>query len=149
MGGEVTAPVAAQHAEGEVCGAGRPGGGEAGVGVLLELERDRPVVLDRIPEPVQRPDPGVPAPGEDELAGGAHPDQLVVDQVRRHPDQRQVAPSLPDQLVPRGLGNEVREPFEGDGIPVANELGDRLVQGYDPGHHANLSWLLSPVKTVF
>ena len=124
--GEIAAAVAAQHAEREVRRAGRVRGRHAGVRVLLELERRRPAVLDRVAEPVQRADAGVAAPREDELPGAAHPDQLVVDDVGRHPDERQVAPPLADQLVPGRVRDQVREALERDGVAVADELGDRL-----------------------
>ena len=116
---KVAAAVAAQHAEREVRRAGRVRGRHARVRVLLELERRRPAVLDRVAEPVQRADAGVAAPREDELARAAHPDQLVVDDVRRHPDERQVAPLLPDQLVARGVRDQMREALERDGVAVA------------------------------
>ncbi len=97
-----------------------------GVRVLLELERRRPAVLDRVAQPVQRADARVAAPREDELARAAHPDQLVVDDVGRHPHERQVAPPLPDQLVPGRVRDQVREALERDDVAVAHELRDRL-----------------------
>jgi hypothetical protein len=90
---------------------------------------------------MQRADAGIAAPGEDELSGRAHPDQLVVHQVRGHPDQRQVAPPLPDQLVARGVRDQVREALQRDGVPVVDELRDRLAEGQDARHEANLSGL--------
>ena len=135
-GGQVAAPVAAEHAERQVRRAGCVRRRHAGMRVLLELERRRPAVLDRVAEPVQRADAGIAAPGEDELPRAAHPDQLVVDDVGRHPDQRQVAPFLPDQLVPRGVRNQVREALERDGVAVVDELGDRIGELDDRGHSA-------------
>src|SRR6185437_9739056 len=71
---------------------------------------------------VQRAHARVPGVGEDELAGGADADQLVVEDVGRHPDQLQITPLLADQLVARGEGNQVREPLQGDGISVTDEI---------------------------
>ena len=121
---EVAARVAAEHAEGQVRGAGRVRRRHPCVRVLLELERPRPAVLDRVAQPVQRADAGVAAPREDELRRAAGADQLVVDDVGRHPHERQLAPLLPDQLVPRGVRDQVREALERDRVAVADERGD-------------------------
>ena len=43
------------------------------------------------------------------LPRAAHPDELVVDDVRRHPHEREVPPSLADELVACGMRDEVRE----------------------------------------
>ena len=101
LGDEVAARVAAEHGEGQARRACRVAIRHPGMAVLLELERPRPAVLDRVTEPVEAADPRIAAPGEDEPAGAAHADQLVVDQVGRHPHEREVAPSLPDDLVTR------------------------------------------------
>ncbi len=125
VGDEVGAAVAAQHGERQ---AGRAGGvavGHPGVAVLLDLQRPRPAVLDGVAEAVQRADAGVAAPREDQLAHAAGADQLVVDDVGRHPHDGQVAPALADDLLPGGDGDEVGEPFEGDGVAVVDQLGDR------------------------
>ena len=119
---EVGAGVAAQHRERQARGAGHVAVGHAGVAVLLELQRRRPAVLDRVAQPVQRADAGVAAPGEHQPAGAAHPDQLVVDDVRRHPHQRQVAAPLADDLVAGGERDQVGEAFERDGVAVVHEL---------------------------
>ena len=126
--GEVAPRVAAQDAERQVRRARRVGRRHSRVRVLLELERRRPAVLDRVAEAVERADAGVAAPREDELARAAHADQLVVDDVGRHPDERQVAPTLADDLVARRVRDQVREALERDDVAVADELGDRLVE---------------------
>jgi hypothetical protein len=83
-------------------------------------------MLHRVAEPVQRADAGVAAPGEDQLAGAAGADELVVDEVRRHPDQGQVAAPLPDHLVPGGERDQVGETFHGHGVAVT----DRPLHGF-------------------
>ena len=55
-------------------------------------------------KPMQRADAGIAAPGEHELVDAAHADELVVDQVRRHADQRQALALLADHLVAGGEG---------------------------------------------
>jgi hypothetical protein len=57
-----------------------------------------------------------------ELAGGNH---LVVDQIRRHARQGQIAALLSNDLVPRSKRDAVGEPFDGHRIAVAHMRGDR------------------------
>ena len=57
---QIGADVAAQDRERESARAGRVAVGHAGVAVLLELERQRPGVLDRVAEAMQPPTPGLP-----------------------------------------------------------------------------------------
>ena len=84
-----------------------------GVAVLLDLERARPAVLDRVAEAVQRADAGIAAPREDvSLRAQPDADQLVVDDVGRHPDEVQVTPPLADDLVAGGERDEVGEALE-------------------------------------
>ena len=131
MRGQVGARVAAQNAERQVRGPGRIGRGHARMRVLLELERHRPVVLDRIAQAMQRADARIAAPGEDELARTAHADQLVVDDVGRHPHERQLTAPLPDQLLACRIRDEVREALERHHVAVAHELGDGFTQRDD------------------
>jgi hypothetical protein len=102
--------------------------------MLFQLERHRPAVLDRVPQTVQRPDTRVAAPAEYELPRGAHPDQLVVDDIRCHPHERQVVQALPDQLVPGRVRDQMREALERDGVSVVHELAYRVGEGDDVGH---------------
>ena len=90
--------------------------GHAGgcVAVLLELDRVRPAVFDGVAEAVQRADAWVAPVGEDELARRSDADQLVVEDVRGHPDQLEIPTALADQLVTGGERDQVREPFERD-----------------------------------
>ena len=101
--------------------------------VLLELERPRPAVLDGVAEAVEAPDAGVPAPGEHEPPRAAHPDQLVVEDVRCHADERQVGSPLPEDLVTGREGDQVREALEGDGAAVDDRPLDRLGERHDLG----------------
>jgi hypothetical protein len=71
---QVRSFVAADDAERELRRTGCVCGRHAGVRMLLEVERLRPVVLDCVAQPVERPDAGVSTPGKDELARTAHPD---------------------------------------------------------------------------
>ena len=85
-------------------------------------------MLDRVAEPVQRPDARVAAPRKDQLARTAHADHLIVDHVRRHADQSQIALLLTDHFVTGGEGDQVCEPFERDGVAVVDKRGNGFVQ---------------------
>ena len=102
--------------------------------MLLDRERLRPAVLDRVAQPVQRADAGIAAPGEHQLVGAAHADQLVVDQVRRHADQRQVLAALADDLVPGRERDEMGEAFHGDGVAVPDGRFHGFGEGQKTGH---------------
>jgi len=52
------------------------------------------------------------------------PDDLVVDHIRGHPDQREVAALLPDQLLSRRERDEVGEALHGHGVAVLDGRGD-------------------------
>ena len=128
---EVAADVAAQHGEGKPGGARRVAVGHARVAVLLDLERAGPAVLHRVAEAVQAADARVAAPGEDEPAGAAHPDHLVVDDVRGQAHEREVAPPLPDDLVACRGRDQMRESLECDGVAVLDEIRDRVLERGD------------------
>ncbi len=132
--GEVDALIAAEHRKRQVGGAGLVGVRHRRVAVLLELKRLGPAVLHRVAQPMQRPDAGIAAPGKDELLRRPDADQLVVDQVRRHADQRQPLLLLADDLVPRGEGDQMREAFHGDAVAIVHVAPDRLGEGEERGH---------------
>jgi hypothetical protein len=131
---QVGADVAAQHGEGQARRGRDVAVGHPGVAVLFDLQRPWPAVLDRVPEPVQRADAGIAAPGKDQLAGAARADHLVVDDVGGQPDQGEVAPALADDLVAGGDRDEVGESLERDRVAVVDEFGDGFPQGYDLRH---------------
>ena len=90
---------------------------------------------------MQRADAGVPAPGEHERAGAPHPDQLVVDDVRRHAHEGQLAPPLPNQLVTRGVRDEVREALERHDVTVVDQLSHGLGER-DALSHQKSTWAI-------
>ena len=122
------AAVAAQDRERHSRGACHVAVGHPRVAVLLQLKWSRPRVFHRVPEAVQRAHPGVAAPGEDEPAGTARPDELVIEHIGGHPDQGQVTPALPDDFPPGRERDEVSESFHGDRIPVVDGPCDGLGQ---------------------
>jgi hypothetical protein len=132
--GQVDALVATEDREGQVRRAGFISIGESGMAVLLGFEAMWPAILDRVAEPVQRTDAGVPAPGKDQLLGAAGADQLVVDQVRRHPDQRQALAALPDRLMARRMRDQMGKALHRDGAAIAQNRFDSLREGDEFSH---------------
>ena len=141
--GKVDALVAPENGKGQIGGAGLIGVGHRGVGMLLERERRRPVVLHRVAHAVQRSDAGIAAPGKDQPVGGAHADQLIVDQIRGHADERQVLPALADHLMAGGERDEMGEAFHGHRVAVAQIGGDGVGEGEELSHGGGL--LLQPI----
>ena len=84
--------------------------------------------LDRIPQPAQQPHARIARIGEYKPPRHAHADHLVVDDIGRHTDQRQVPEPLADRFMRGGMGNEMREAFERDARPVGEVAGDRIVK---------------------
>lgn len=74
------------------------------VGVLFDLQLVGPAPLDRVAQPMQRADAGIAAPRKHELLGTTHADHLIVDQIRRHADQRQIFQLLTNDLVAVACG---------------------------------------------
>ena len=132
--GRSTPMIAAKDRERQPGRARLVGVGHGGVRMLLDRDRLRPAVLDRVAEAVQRADAGIAAPGEHQLVGAAHADELVVDEVRRHPDQREMLAALADDLVPRRIRNEMGEPLHGHGIAIPDGRFDGLGEGQETGH---------------
>ena len=125
-GWQIGAQVAAEEGAGHARRAGRVGVRHSGVAVLFDFERVRPIVLDRIPQAVQWADAGISAPGEHQLARASAADHLVVEQVRGHADQGQIAALLADNLVTGGERNQVGEAFERHRVAVVDEFGDGI-----------------------
>ena len=142
---QVAADIAAEHRAGQARGARLVGVGHGGVRMLLDFELVRPAVLDRVAETMQRADARIAAPGKHQLVGAAHADELVVDQVRRHADQRQVLAALADDLVAGGMGNEMGEAFHRHRVAVA----DGGLDGFGERRNTRHARLLPGCGTVF
>ena len=78
--------------------------------------------------------PGIAHPGEHELVGAAHADELVVDEVGRHPDESEMPAPLADDLMPGRIRNEMGEPFHGHRIAVSDGRFDGLGKSEQPRH---------------
>jgi hypothetical protein len=91
--------------------------------VLVDFEGAWPAFFDGVAKTVQRAHAGVSAPGKDQLRGAAHPDHLIVNDVGRHSDEREIAPSLADDFVTGSAGRQMGKAFERDLIAVVNKFG--------------------------
>ena len=118
--GQVAADIAAEDRARQARRARLIGIGHGGVRVLLDLELLRPAVFDGIAETVQRADTRIAAPREDKLVDATHADQLIIDQVRRHADQREMLAPLADDLMTGRVRNEVSKAFQCHNVAVAD-----------------------------
>ena len=84
--------------------------------------------LDRITQPVQRSHAWISPPREYELRGAAGANELVVNQIGRHPHERQVPPSLADDFMGGRERYQVREAFHGDDVAVMDGVRDGVLK---------------------
>ncbi len=131
---QIGPPVAAHNPEREVSRSGGVTIRHPGMGVLGDLDRPRPPVLDRIPEAVKRTDPRIAPVGEDQLASHAHPDHLVVEDIRGHPDQLQLGALLAQHLVTGGERDQVGKSFERHAVAIVDELSDGVFDRNQVSH---------------
>ena len=123
---EFRSAVAAEYREWQPCRRSIVSVRHRGVRMLDDLDLVRPAVLVGVPETVQRADARIAAPGKRHALGAAHADQLVVNQIRRHADQREAFAFLADDFMPRRKGNEMREAFHGNRVAILHVRFDRL-----------------------
>ena len=88
--------------------------------MLLQFELVRPPIFDCVSQTVQRADARIATPGKNQLGDASHTNELIVNKVRRHPDQREPLASLTDNLVARSMGDKMSETLKRDGVAVAN-----------------------------
>ena len=82
------------------------------------------------PKAIARPARHIPDPCRDHLRNRAGGDQLVECHVGDRPDQRQVAPLLPDDFVNRGERDSGLEgEAQRNGVAVMHVLRDRVAEG--------------------
>jgi hypothetical protein len=85
-------------------------------------------LFHRVSQAVQRSNSRIAAPGKNQLRSAARADELIVDQVGRHADERQVPAALPDNFVACREWNQVCEALQSHHITVANHFLDRLLE---------------------
>jgi hypothetical protein len=112
--------------------------------VLLKFDRVRPAMLDRVAEAVQGTDARVAAVGEHELPSRSHTDHLVVEDVRRHPDQLEVAPALAQHLVSGRERDQMGEPLERHAVTVVDEVVNRIVKRDYLSHDVRIANTCTP-----
>src|SRR5712691_11185589 len=142
--GKVDAEIAAEDREREPGRAGLVGVDHGGVGMFLDRERMRPAVLDRVAEAVQRAHPRVAAPGKHQLLRTAHADELVIEEVRRHADEREALAALADDLVSGRERDQVGEPLHRDHIAIPNGFLHRLGKRQKARHRTgppDVAWI--------
>jgi hypothetical protein len=115
-------------------------GRHVGVAVLLDGERVRPAVLDRVAEAMDRAHAGIAAPREHEARRASHADQLVVEDVGRHADELQVFAALPDHFVSGSEWNQVGETFHRNRLAVAHVASDRVRERHDLVRHGGTTF---------
>jgi hypothetical protein len=59
---------------------------------------------------------------------------LVVQEIRRHPNQRQIADPLPDDFVSGGERDEMSEALERDPITRPDDLANSVGERHHDGH---------------
>jgi len=129
---EVGLEVGAEGHEGELRRPGRVAGDHPEVAVLLQLEAGFRALGDAT-DGIEAAHARVAEPAEDQLPGHSRRHHLVVNDIRRHPGEDQVAPALANDLVTGGEGDEVREALDRDRVAVPYELGDGVVHRGDLG----------------
>ena len=98
------------------------------VRVLDVSQRRRPRGRDRIPKPVQRPNTGITRPGERHPTRAPHADHMVIDQIRGHADEMQIAPALADHFVAGCEWNEMSKAFHGHTLAIVHMALNRCGQ---------------------
>ena len=78
---------------------------------------------------MQRAHARIAAPGKRELRDAARADHLVVDQIRSHADQREIAPLLTNDFVAGRKRNQVRETFQRQYVAVVDIFLNRFFKG--------------------
>src|SRR2546428_5861094 len=105
------------------------------VAVVLDGDPPRDPLLRRAAVAVREPGGHVADPRRHDLRYAPRADELVEEDVRDRADEREVAPTLTDQLV---TGTEWDRRLERathrDGRTVGHEARDRLAHGHDLGH---------------
>ena len=81
-------------------------------------------MFHRVAQAMERAHAGITAPGKHQLRGAAGTDQLVVNEIRRHPNEREIATALADHFVTRGKRDQMGKALHGDGIAVVNGVFD-------------------------
>jgi hypothetical protein len=70
----------------------------------------------------------IPAPRENQLPRASHPDHLVIYEVWRHANQREVFSSLADDLMTRCKRNQMSETLHRQNVAILHHVSDGVPQ---------------------
>src|SRR2546421_11926598 len=124
----VRAKVASQREEREASCSGNVAPYHAIMGVFFKFKGSGNAFFDGTTKAMQWANAGDAQVAEHHLPRYACRHHLIIDQVRRHPNQRQVAAVLANDLMSSGKTDEGSKAFYGNRHPVMDILGDRLFQ---------------------
>jgi hypothetical protein len=96
--------------------------------VLLNFEFVRCRVFNGVSKTVQGTRTRIAGPRKHELLGASHSDELVVNDVRRHANEREFATPLADDLVTRRERNQVSKPLQRDSVAIMDLVSNGLVK---------------------
>src|SRR4029079_1881276 len=82
------ARTSAERREWKPRGSGIVRRGQRRVAVFLERERPGPAVFHGVAQAMEGAHAGITAPGKHQLRGAASTDQLIVNEIRGHPNER-------------------------------------------------------------
>ena len=114
------------------------------MGVLFDLKRPRDPLFNGAAQAMQRANARVAQITEHQCACYARRNHLVIDHVRRHANQRQIAASLADDLVSGGKADESGKAFNRHRQVILDILGNRFFQGETFIYHGNLFLCIIP-----
>ena len=98
------------------------------MGVLFKFQRSRPTILHGVAKPMEQTESGIPSPGKNQFPCTTHADHLVIDDVGAEPNEREIPPSLSDDLVSGGKRHQMTETFKRDTVAVVHEFRNRFSQ---------------------
>ena len=78
----------------------------------------------------------------------AHADELIVNEVGRHPDEGETAPPLADDLVPGREWNEMGEPLHGNRIAVPEGLFHGFGKTEETRHASQLTGTIVAAQSL-
>jgi len=110
--------VCAQYGKGKSSCTGDDTIRQTSVGMFVEFQCSRPIVFNGVAKSVQGTYPWISSPRKDQFSRTPSTNQLVANEIGREANQGEVSTSLPNDLVSRGEGNEVRETLERDKIAI-------------------------------
>src|SRR5262249_3679773 len=126
--------VRTQNCERKIRCASNVGVGKIAMTVFLDFERRRPILFDSVAQTVQGTDAGISTPRKNQLLCAARANELVVNDVGSHSNQREVLSALANDFMACGEGNQMSETFHGYGVAIVNVRANCVLQRSDFSH---------------